>query len=186
MDAARREPKRWSRAEYDQLVAQGAFQPEERVELIEGEILTMTPQNRPHATTVMLVQEALREAFGPGVHVQVQLPLALGTSEPEPDLAVIPGSPRDYLGHPSQARLVVEVSDTTLAFDRKRKGPLYAQAQIAEYWIINLIDRIVEVYREPIETVDGWHYRLVHRAGPGERVTPVAATAEVRVDDLLP
>jgi Uma2 family endonuclease len=187
MDAAQRQPKCWSRAEYDHLVAQGAFQPGERLELIEGEILTMTPQNRPHATAVMLMQAALQSAFGPDSHVQVQLPLAVGaTSEPEPDLAVIPGSPRDYLQHPSRALLVVEIADTTLAFDRKRKGPLYAAAAIPEYWIVNLADRIVEVYREPIETADGWHYRLVQRAAPGDRLAPLTAGGTVPVDDILP
>jgi Uma2 family endonuclease len=187
MDAVPREPKRWSRSAYDFLVAQGAFQPNERVELIEGDILTMPPQNRPHATTVMLTQEALRQAFGPQCHVQVQLPLAIShVSEPEPDLAVIAGSPRDYPQHPTTARLVVEVSDTTLAFDRKRKGPLYAGAGIPEYWIVNLADRILEVYREPIETADGWHYRLVHRVGPGEQVIPLGQAAGIRIDALLP
>jgi Uma2 family endonuclease len=184
MDTAQREPKRWTRTEYDFLVAQGAFQPHERLELIDGDILTMTPQNRPHATTVMVAQDVLRQSFGPGCHVQVQLPLAVSpTSEPEPDLAVIPGSPRDYVGHPQTAKLVVEVFDTTLAFDRKRKGPLYARAGIQEYWIVDLTSDAVEVCRDPGEQ----GYCSIERLVRGQTIRPLARPDIVlAVTDFLP
>jgi Uma2 family endonuclease len=105
---------------------------------------------------------------------------------PEPDAAAIAGGLRDYPDHPTSALLVVEVADTSLPLDRRRKGPIYAQAGIPEYWIVNLVDGIVEVYREPIETADGWHYRLVQRAAPGETLQPLTAGTAIAVADLLP
>lgn len=187
MDAVVAQPRRWTRDEYERLAGQGFFQPDERLELLNGEILAMTPQKGSHAQAVGLTLDALRQAFGTQTYLRSQLPLALGAdSMPEPDVAIIAGSVRDYPDHPTTAQLVVEIADTSLSLDRKRKGPIYARAGIPEYWIVNLVDRIVEVYREPIETADGWHYRLVHRAAPGDSVTPLALTSSVKVDDLLP
>ena len=94
----------------------GILTPDDRVELVDGEVLAMTPQGSAHATAVVLAYEVLRAATGTEAHLRVQLPLALGAaSEPEPDLAVVAGAPRDYRdGHPQAALLVVEVADTTL------------------------------------------------------------------------
>ena len=184
--------RRWTREEYERLIEAGIFHPEERVELIDGEILTMTPQKSPHATAVCLVADALRGAFGSGHHVRVQLPLALDPdSEPEPDVAVVAGAPRDYRdAHPATALLVVEVADTTLAFDRERKGSLYAGAGIAEYWIVNLSDQVLEVYREPAAAPSaqyGWSYRVAQRLSPSDVVSPLAAPhGRITVSDLLP
>jgi Uma2 family endonuclease len=187
MDAAIAQPRRWTREEYERLAEQGFFRPDERLELLDGEIFAMTPQKGPHAQAVGLVLDALRHAFGPQVYLRSQLPLALGTEAmPEPDAAVVTGSVRDYPQHPTTAILVVEVSDTSLPLDRRRKGPIYARAGIPEYWIVNLVDRILEVYREPIETADGWHYRLVQRVAAGETLKPLAGSAAVSVVDLLP
>ena len=111
------------------------------MELIEGEVVDMPPQKNAHYTAILLAQRALERAFGPNYVVRVQGPLDLGErSQPEPDLAVVPGSPRDYRDHPKTASLVVEVSDSTLVFDRERKARLFAKAGIPEYWIINLVD----------------------------------------------
>jgi Uma2 family endonuclease len=170
----------------------GVFAPGERVELIEGEIIAMTPQKSPHAASVRLVQEALRGLFGPGFDVRPQLPLSLGPdSEPEPDAAVVRGNPRDYIQeHPTTAVLGVEVADTTLDFDRGRKAGLYARAGIPEYWIVNLSDRVLEVYREPGPLADrpAEHgYRSIRRFGLPDSVTPLASpAAHVRIADLLP
>jgi Uma2 family endonuclease len=182
------EARRWTRAEYERLIDQGLFQPDERLELVNGEILAVTPQKSAHATAVRAIQEVLRVAFGAKADVRPQLPLALTPdSAPEPDVAVVAGSFRDYRdAHPTNALLIVEVADASLRFDRKTKGPLYAGAGIPEYWIVNLVDRIVEIYREPIETADGWHYRLVHRAAPGDSVTPLATEMVIAVTDVLP
>jgi Uma2 family endonuclease len=188
MATVKHKPKRWSRAEYDRMIDAGIFEPGQRVELIDGEIIAMTPQNGPHAMAVRLMQRALDAGFGVGFDVRSQLPLALGRkSEPEPDIVVVAGSPRDYPRHPTTALLVVEVADTSLAYDRKTKGPLFARAGIAEYWIVNLVDRIVEVYREPVETPGGWSYRLIARYGDGETLSPLARPGVViSVADLLP
>ena len=163
----------------------GILRPDERVELVDGEILSMAPQKSPHATAVQLAQEALRAAFGDGFTVRPQLPLALDdANEPEPDLAVVAGSPRDYRdAHPSTALLVVEVAETSHARDRGVKKALYARARISEYWIIDLVERAVEVYRSP----HGTDYRDHRRLGEGDSIAPLACAGNrVRVTDLLP
>ena len=184
--------RRWTREEYERLIETGVFHPEERVELIDGELVVMTPQKSVHATAVRLVDEMLRMAFGSGHDVRAQLPLALDPdSEPEPDVAVVAGTPRDYRNaHPTTALLVVEVADTTLAFDRERKGSLYARAGIAEYWIVNLADRVLEVCRDPGPVASaqyGWSYRVTERLSASDSVSPLAAPqARIAVSDLLP
>src|SRR5262249_3117373 len=132
-----------------------------------------------------------RAAFGVGFWIRTQAVLNLGPeSEPEPDLSVVPGGPRDYPEHPKTALLVVEVSDTTLWLDRTRKRPLYASAGLADYWIVNLVDRQVEVHRNPIADSAaplGFRYADVTIHGPGDFLSPLAApSARVAVADLLP
>lgn len=184
--------RRWTRQEYDAVVRAGIFPPGDRVELIDGEVLAMTPQGSVHATAVRLVEEALRVAFGAGHDIRVQMPLALDTmSEPEPDVVVVVGSPRDYRdAHPTSALLVVEVADTTLDYDRRQKGSLYARAGVAEYWIVNLIDRRLEVHREPTPLSGmpfGSGYRTVLHHTSEAHLSPLAApNAQVAVADLLP
>ena len=184
--------RRWTRQEYEQLGELGVLGPAERVELIDGEIFEMPPQLSRHATGVMASQEALRVAFGVGYHVRAQLPLALGQySEPEPDAAVVRGNFLDFAAeHPTSAVLIVEVSETTLAFDREVKASLYAAAGIPEYWISNLVHGQLESLRDPgpmPESRFGYGYRSRTIARPGEIVTTLApARARVAVDDLLP
>lgn len=184
--------RHWTRAEYDRMVEAGVFPPGERLELIDGEVVTMTPQGSAHASAVSLAEDALRAAFGAGYDVRVRMPLVLDpTSEPEPDVVVVPGGPRDYRdAHPTSALLVVEVADTTLPYDREQKRSLYARGAIREYWILNLVDRQVEVYREPMAehgTPYGWGYRTARTHDAGERIIPLAAPQSVvRVADLLP
>lgn len=179
--------RKWTRAEYDRLITLGLLGEDERVQLVEGEILEMSPQSAPHMTAIRLVEEALRAAFGRGFDVRVQGPLALGPdSEPEPDVAVVRGGPRDYREHHptgQDAVLVVEVADASWRFDRERKGRLYATARIPEYWIVNLESRVLEVYREPEQ---GQYARqLVY--GAGDTVTPLfSPEARIAVADLLP
>jgi Uma2 family endonuclease len=184
--------KRWTRGDYDRMIEAGIFAPGERVELIDGEILAMSPQNSPHSTGMSLTAETLRVAFSEGFHVRVQMPMALDShSEPEPDLAVVRGSPRDYRdAHPSSALLVVEVADSTLAYDRDQKGSLYARAEIADYWILNLVERRLEMYRDPVSSPQaryGWSYRSVQHYLAEEYISPLAAPrARIAVADLLP
>lgn len=176
---------RWTRQEYEHMIAAGVFHPEARLELIDGAIYTVTPQGSEHATAVQLVEDALRFAFRKGYTIRTQLPLALGeSSEPEPDVAVVTGAPRDYrAAHPTTAVLVVEVADTSLDFDRGRKALTYARAGIQDYWIVNLTDRLVEVYRQPREA----RYRRQENVSPTDSVQPLARPgSSIPVADMLP
>src|SRR5262245_66248313 len=135
---------------------------------------------------------ALRACFGHGWVVRCQMPIALDDeSEPEPDVAVVPGARRDYAtDHPSRPVLVVEVADTSLADDRAIKGALYARAGIADYWILNLTDRVLEVYRSPSSSsprLAAWRYRDVAILGATASIAPLAGPdVPVDVATLLP
>jgi len=184
--------RRFTRDEYYRMAEAGLFEGQ-RVELLAGKILAMTPQKHRHFKAIGLVQQELAARFGQGFWVRVQGPLKVADgSEPEPDLAVVAGSPRDYDDHPSTALLIVEVSDTTLAFDRSTKASLYASANVGEYWVLNLGDRRLEAFRQPVadEAAEfGHRYHDLHILGPDETVTPVAAgprSKPIRVADLLP
>jgi len=173
----------FTREEYQRMGAAGLFPT--RVELVEGAIYDRSPQKSKHAVVVSLAETALRAAFGAGFYVRVQMRLALGDdSEPEPDVAVVPGSPRDYLeGHPETALLVVEVADASLHHDRKRKLPLYARYGIAEAVLIDLTRSAVEVHREPGPA--GYRSRTVLRRGDTLALL-ACPTAAIAVADLLP
>ncbi|MGH7233770.1 MAG: Uma2 family endonuclease [Nitrospiraceae bacterium] len=182
--------RRWTRHEYDRMVELGLLRPDERVELLEGEIITVTPQNSPHSASIGLAHEALLRVFGADYWIRIQLPLVIDPdSEPEPDLAVVKGTPRDYVkAHPHTAVLVVEVADTSLSLDRERKLPMYARAGIPEYWIINLTERCLEVYRDPIVSSDQLAcYNVSLRFVSADSVSPFAQPdRSIRVVDLLP
>ena len=180
----------WSREEYDRLIAEGMFHPEERLELIEGEIIQMSPQGSNYATAVTLVENALRTVFGENYVVRIQMPLALSSgSEPEPDIAIVTGAPRDYCKeHPITAELVVEIADTTLAYDRVKKTALYAQAGIQEYWILNLLDRQLEVYRQPYSATSSTSPFQNHAVKTAsETIRPLCRPQQsIAIADLLP
>jgi Uma2 family endonuclease len=184
--------RRWTRDEYERLGELGVFGPDEPIELIGGELIVSEPKRSPHETAVGLVEDALRAAFGSGWVVRVGSPIALDDeSEPEPDVAVVPGQRRDYREtHPSRSVLVVEVADTSLAFDRDHKGSLYARAGVVDYWIVDLIGGVLEVHRQPVADASarfGWRYGSVDIVRPAATVSPLALPgAGVRVADLLP
>jgi Uma2 family endonuclease len=192
MDDVRYPTRRFKRAEYDKLTEIGLWAPGERLELLDGLLVVREPQGTPHATAIRLAVEALRRAFGEGWQVDAQLPVALDDdSEPEPDVSVVLGGARDYRGeHPKRPSLVVEVADTSLMLDRRFKLALYARARIQDFWIVNLVDALVEVYRDPIAAgadERSWRYSSVRLARAGETVTPLAAPdARIAVVDLLP
>ncbi len=183
--------RRWLRAEYERLVDLGVFVGE-RLELLDGMLVVKEPQDSPHAAIVGQVGEVLGVAFGGGWHPRLHAPLALDAdSEPEPDVAVVAGTYRDYVdAHPATAALVVEVADSSLRLDRRFKTGLYARAGLPEYWIVNLVDGALEVHREPQPSVDaayGWIYRSVAVLRPPATVTPLALPdAHIPVADLLP
>ena len=184
--------RRFSRAEYERLIDLGVFQPGEPIELIGGELMVAEPQGVAHYTAIVKTARALEAAFGPEWHARTQGPIGLDDdSEPEPDVAVVPGSPEDYSrAHPSRPVLTVEVAESSLAIDRQRKGSLYARAGLGDYWILNLVDRVLEVYREPVPDPAapfGWSYARREVFDAAARVTPLAAPeSSILVSRLLP
>ncbi len=171
----------FKRSEYEQMVALGLFQ-DERVELIRGVLVKMSPQLAPHASTVQKLTQLLVTRLQGRFSLRIQSPLALSDdTEPEPDVAVV--TLGDYeVEHPTTALLIIEVSDTTLKKDR-RKASVYASAGIAEYWIVNLGGRAVEVYSSP----DGDRYAEVRTLRAGVTLRPVQLTdVAIAVAEILP
>lgn len=185
MAVAEIEQHRWTRKDYERMVAKGLFEPGAKVELIEGIVYDMTAQGSLHTTGVTLIFQALSRLFSGSSHVRIQMPLALGSaSEPEPDVAVVEGDARDYTRrHPTTAILVVEVADQSLRHDRQRKLPLYARSGIPEAWILNLRERTLEVYREPSDGL----YRSRTALVDEDTVSPLARPeAVIQVSELMP
>jgi Uma2 family endonuclease len=183
-------PRYWTREEYYRLADLGFFRGQ-RAERIGGQIMVMSPQNWPHTVSTDKSWEVLRAAFGSGFWVRSQAPLELGqSSDPEPEVSVGVGRRDDYSDHPTAAVLVVEVSDTTLAFDRGDKANQYAAAGITDYWVIDVNGRRVEVYRDPrpdpAKPFGAW-YTKVAVYGATDAIAPLAApAARLTAADLLP
>src|SRR6478609_9744192 len=157
------------RVEYDQLVALGAFQ-NERIELLEGALVAMSPIGAPHSGAVQRLMRLLVLALEGRAAVRCQSPFAaLEFSEPEPDFAVVPAGDYD-LDHPSEAYLIIEVAESSLAKDRGKKLRLYASCAIPEYWVVNLPERCIEVYTEPSPGA----YARVERFERGQSIGLVA------------
>ena len=170
----------------------GASAPTSVSELLGGQLVVREPQRSRHAVAIELAHRALQRAFGPVWRVRVQLPVALeADSEPEPDLSVVAGDPRDSaLSHPARPVLVVEVAETSLTFDRVHKGSLYARAGVMDYWIVNLVDRGLEVYRHPVAAAlapFGWQYGQRRAVGTTGAISALAVpSAGISVADLIP
>jgi Uma2 family endonuclease len=189
------QPFRLTREQYYKLGELGLFDGK-RVELIYGEVVEMSPINWPHHIGVTLVSEALARAFAAGHFVDVQQSFPIPASQlgvaPQPDVAVIPGSPRDYTDHPTVAALIVEVADATLFYDTTTKAELYATANVAEYWVLDVTNRELHVFRDPQplplpQGLGATAYKTHLTLGPTDRVSPLAApAASVLVSDLLP
>lgn len=181
----------WTREEYDRMAEAGLFL-DKRVQLIEGQVVEMSPMKGPHAAAINLTAEILRSLLLPGLHIRVQQPLALSSiSEPEPDVALVSGSIRDFVqGHPTTALWVIEIADSTLRFDRQVKGSLYARAGLQDYGIVNLVDRCVEVYRSPQpdpRSPYGFRYADALIYTLTEIITPLAYPDQgIRGADLMP
>lgn len=183
--------RRWRRVEYERLVDLGVFEGD-AVELVGGHLIVAEPHGTYHASSISAADYAVRAILPSGWIVRVQSPVSLDDeSAPEPDLAVVPGRPGDYRdAHPGSPALLIEVAESSLEFDRRHKGSLYARAGIRDYWIVNLADRVLEVHRDPgpdASAVYGWRYRSVVTLRPPDVVVPVAFTSgRIAVADLLP
>ena len=175
----------WTREAFDRMVESGGFDEDDRIELLDGEIWEMSPPGSRHTTGTRLVEEALRIAFGAGYEVRSENPFALDeTSQPQPDVSVVPGTIRDYTdAHPNQALLLVEVSDSTLSHDRGRKLVAYARNGMPEYWILDLKASRLEVYRDPSDS----EYLSKSVFSSEETISPLhAPDSVISVVDLLP
>ena len=184
-------PLRWTREEFYRLAEAGFFHGR-RVMLIEGKVIVMSPMRDPHARAIVFALQALPPVLGGDFTYRPQMPLHLGqSSEPEPDLAVIAGSPRSQPpGHPTTAALVVEVADSSLAFDTGDKCSLYAAAGIADYWVVDLAHNRLLVYRDPRPDPSAVHGAIYfHRKffNQTDTIAPLAAPGRtITVADLLP
>jgi Uma2 family endonuclease len=182
---------RWTTEQFQEMGGRGWFEGR-RPFLLDGVIWEQGMMDPPHAVALELIYEALRPGFRPGCMVRQQMPLNVDEyTDPVPDVAVVPGAPRDYSdAHPVTAVLVVEVSDTTLPFDLTEKAERYATAGVADYWVLDLDGRRLLVLRDPQPLPKGLGataYRTELALGPADRVSPLAAPhAAVLVADLLP
>lgn len=175
-------PYRWTLEDYEQLVALGLLEGK-HVELVQGEILVMSPMGEPHALTIMQLNEILLPHFNSrtGYRLRIQMPLALPflASALEPDLAVVAlNAPASAAGCPTSAALVIEVAESSLDYDRDHKAPLYAAAGIRDFWLVNLPDRCLDVYRHPVpdpQSFSAWRYRDCRVLQAGEQISPLAA-----------
>ena len=182
---------RWTRVEYDRLIDLGLFKGDP-VELIAGQLIVAEPQGSYHATVLGAADDALRAILPLGWIVRAQMPVALDDeSAPEPDLVIVQGPRASYReAHPSRPALAIEVADSSLEFDRLQKGSLYARAGIEDYWIVNIRDRVLEIYRDPgLDTSApyGWRYYSTQSLAPTAVAVPLAfPSARISVSTLLP
>ena len=170
------------RTEYDQLVELGFFE-DEKVELLYGQLVTMSPQGNAHQYSIRWLTNFLARAVAGRALVQAQGPVAASDeSEPEPDFVVVP--PGTYLDdHPRTCHLVVEVADSSRKKDLGVKARLYAEMGVPDYWVVDIQRRALVVHRAPV----GDHYDDVRALGPGAEIALLAfPDVVVRVDDVLP
>ena len=179
---------------YHQLIDDGAFTPNDHVELIHGMVIQKMSKNPPHIMTLKILFSLLTKLLADSIlwHVSKEDPITLSDSEPEPDCAIIRGRFQDYPhGNPTPADtgLVIEVSDSTLGFDRNVKRIIYAENKIRHYWIVNIPEDKIEVYSEPFSTGEraDYRYQTVYLAGES---VPIVLDGEeigrIHVSDILP
>jgi Uma2 family endonuclease len=180
-------PFRFNREQYHHLGRLGFFDGK-KVELIRGEIFEMSPKNWPPVVGCRKTADALERVFAGRAWVSRQDPVNLDASEPEPDVMAVAGKFEDYADHPTTALLIVEVADTTFVRDTTTKAEMYAEAMILDYWVLDLENRRLLVYRDPApHAAGGTAYRSHLTLGPSDTVSPLASpSAAIAVADLLP
>ncbi len=179
--------RKWTVKEYHKLGKIGFFHPEERVELISGNILKMSAKGTAHTSALGRTDRLFQDLFNNLAWVRVQDPIALDdNSEPEPDIAVVRIDPLDYATHhptPSEVYLIIEVADSSLAYDREIKAKIYARSGIADYWILNVNERQLHVFREPTE--DGYQSEII--LGESASISPLQFPAfNIAIQQMLP
>ncbi len=184
-------PFRWTKTEYHQMAELGMFEGK-RTEFLDGEIIEMPTMKSPHATALELTYNVIRDLFSKDFAVRNQSPIDFGENfEAVPDIAVIRGTARDFKdSHPTSADLVIEISDTTLSYDRNRKASLYAGFGIEDYWVLNLKNRTLEVYRHPIEDENafyGFNFAEKTTLDQTQEISPLSKPdKKIKIADILP
>jgi Uma2 family endonuclease len=183
---------RLSVAQYHEMIKTGILDEDDPVELLEGWLIPKMPKNPPHRVAKRLTRNALDHLLPSGWYVEEQEPITTEDSEPEPDITIIRGAPRDYSERhpgPNDVPMVIEVSDTTLRRDRGLKKRIYARAGIQVYWIINLLENCIEVYPEPSGSAEEPDYQRRRDYFPDDEIPVVIEGREVgrlAARELLP
>jgi Uma2 family endonuclease len=177
----------WTVADYHRMAETGILDEDERVELLEGKIIWMSAKGTAHRSAVGRTDYLLKNRLGNGAWVSIQDPIQLNQrSEPEPDVAVVQIDPLDYADHhptPSEVYLIIEVADSSLKFDCETKALAYAQAGIADYWVLDVVERQLYVFREPNE--EGYQSKVI--LGEDARISPLQfADLQIVVLEMLP
>jgi Uma2 family endonuclease len=183
---------RLSVEQYHEMIRWEILTDDDAVELLEGWLVSKMPKNPPHSALNDVVAEILKAILPNGWCLRSQNPIALEISEPEPDIAIVRGSVRDYFDrHPTASEIgwVIEISDSTLERDRTLKKLIYAKAGIPVYWIINLGEQCIEVYTQPAQQADEWTYLQEQIYALGDSIPVIIETKEITqiaVRELLP
>jgi hypothetical protein len=178
--------------EYEKMIDAGVFLSGPKLELIEGVLVQKMTQNPPHTMALCLTREALEPQLPANWHSRIQHPLIVGESRPEPDIVLIPMTVRELgVRHPrgEEVALVVEIAETSLEYDRTVKSRLYAAAGVRVYLLLNIPERVVELYTEPDGSGETAHYRALRTYGEDEPFALCLAgltLPEIRPSQLLP
>lgn len=168
------------RVEYERLVEHGCFE-DERVELLRGMVVRMSPHGPAHDSTIQRLNRVLGQLLRDRADIRIQCAFAASDgSEPEPDVAVVDVADYDA-GHPSEAWLIVEVAESSLAKDRGTKAAIYAESDVPEYWVVNLVERVIEVSTRP----EGGRYTMLRTFRRGETFHCDALDADIAVDAIV-
>lgn len=177
----------WTVADYHRMAETGILNEDERVELLEGKIIWMSAKGTAHSSAVGRTDYLLKNRLTNRAWVSIQNPIKLNErSEPEPDVAVVQIDPLDYADHhptPSEVYLIIEVADSSLKFDCETKAKAYAQAGIADYWVLDVVERQLYVFREPNQ--EGYQSKVI--LGEDESISPLQfADLQIVVWEMLP